>query len=152
MSDDAEITIRPVREKDRDGWAALRRKLFPDFDPPEIDEFFKTGCFDGFDQCAVFVADAGDALVGFVEASARPYAEGCATTPVAYLEAWYVDDRARGKGVGKRLVAAVEDWGRSLGFQEIASDTQPENTASRKAHAQLGFEEIEQIVCFAKKL
>ncbi|MEM9618283.1 MAG: GNAT family N-acetyltransferase [Pseudomonadota bacterium] len=152
MSNNAEIAIRPVRMQDRDGWAALRRKLFPNFDPPEIDEFFKTGCFDGFDQCAVFVADAGDALVGFAEASARPYAEGCATTPVAYLEAWYVDDRARGKGVGKRLVTAVEDWGRSQGFQEIASDTQPENTTSRKAHAQLGFEEIEQIVCFAKAL
>lgn len=153
MPDAADIRIRPVRPEDRAGWAALRRKLFPDFAPPEIDVFFETGCFDGFALCAVLVAEApGGALVGFAEASARLYAEGCDTTPVAYLEGWYVEDAWRGAGVGRLLVEGVEEWGRAHGMKEIASDTQPENAISRKAHAQLGFEEIEQIVCFAKKL
>ena len=152
MTKNMEVTIRPVQMSDKDAWAGLRRKLFPNFDPPEIDEFFETGCFDGFDKCAVFVADSGDRLVGFAEASARPYAEGCATTPVAYLEAWYVDAAVRNTGVGRRLVDAVADWGRAEGMREFASDAEIDNFTSHKAHAALGFEEVERIVCFAKTL
>lgn len=146
------IHIRPVRPEDRDAWARMRRALFPDFDPPEIDDFFKTGRFDGFEHCEVFVAETDGALIGFAEASARPYADGCATTPVAYLEAWYVEPVARAEGVGAMLVAAVEDWGRAKGFTEIASDADIDNHLSQKAHAALGFEEAGRNVCFAKKL
>lgn len=153
MSPKAEkVQIRPVQPGDRDQWAHLRRALFPDFEPPEIDEFFKTGRFDGFEQCEVFVAETGGELVGFAEASARPYADGCSTFPVAYLEAWYVEPATRAKGVGAMLVAAVEDWGRSKGFQEIASDADINNQLSHKAHQALGFVETDRIICFAKKL
>ena len=149
----ADIRVRPVRPEDRAGWSALRRKLFPDFDPPEIDGFYANGRFNGFERSAVFVAEAPDgALVGLAEASARPYAEGCATTPVAYLEAWFVEDDWRQCGVGKKLVDAVETWGRSLGLKEIASDADINNLLSHSAHQALGFEEVERIVCFAKKL
>jgi len=149
----SDIRIRPVRREDRGEWSRMRRVLFPDFDPPEIDEFFETGRFDGFEQCAVFVAETSSgALVGFAEASARPYADGCATTPVAYLEGWYVDEAQRRNGVGAMLVRAVEDWGRALGFSEIASDADINNHTSQKAHAALGFAETDRIVCFAKWL
>lgn len=152
MSEDG-IRIRPVRPEDRDGWAAMRRTLFGDFDPPEIDGFLATGRFDGFDRCAVFVAQTpGGALVGFAEASARPYAEGCETTPVGYLEGWFVEEGWRGRGVGAKLVRAVEDWARAQGLTEIASDADIANHASHKAHAALGFQEAERIVCFAKAL
>ena len=152
MSNEMKVVIRPVEPTDKGAWARLRRKLFPDFDPPEIDEFFETGCFDGFDKCAVFVAEAEGRLVGFAEASARPYAEGCTTTPVTYLEAWYVDEEARILGVGRCLVDAVADWGRSKGMREFASDAEINNLTSHSAHGAVGFEEVERIVCFAKSL
>src|SRR5262249_44408301 len=44
--------------------------------------------------------------VGFAELSVRPFAEGCRTSPVAYLEGWYVAPGARRKGVGRRLARA----------------------------------------------
>ncbi len=147
-----EIRVRPVRLEDRAEWTRMRRVLFPDFDPPEIDVFFETGRFDGFELCAVFVAEAQDGLIGFAEASARPYAEGCDTAPVAYLEAWHVDEAHRRKGVGARLVAAVENWGRAHGMTEFASDALTDNVVSHNAHKALGFVEVERIVCFAKKL
>ena len=153
MSGQETIMVRPVKPEDKTEWARMRRRLFPDFDPPEIDEFFENGGFPGFANSAVFVAEAAeDALVGFAEATARPYAEGCLNTPVAYLEGWYVDEPKRRSGVGTALVAAVEDWARANGMQEIASDALPENAVSLKAHAALGFREIERIVCMAKKL
>ena len=151
-TDAATVTIRPVRRADREAWARMRRVLFPDFDPPEIDRFFDNGHFDGFEQSAVLIAESEGVPAGFAEATTRPYADGCATTPIAYLEAWFVEPGFRGRGVGAALVGAVEDWGRSLGLSEIASDTEVTNHRSQKAHAALGFEEADRIVCFTKRL
>ena len=148
-----EIKIRSVRPEDKDAWARMRRHLFPDFDPPEIDQFYSTGSFDGFDQCEVFVAETADGdLAGFAEASARPYAEGCSSTPVAYLEAWFVEEAWRKTGVGRQLVDAVEAWARERGMTELASDAEITNSLSHKAHGALGFHETDRIVCFFKKL
>ena len=53
--------------------------------------------------------------------SLRPYAEGCATTPVAFLEAWFVSPERRRRGVGRALVATAEAWARGRGCHEFAN-------------------------------
>ena len=82
--------------------------------------------------------DAGRAL-GFAELSLRSYAEGCDTDNVAFLEGWFVVPDARGRGVGRALIAACEKWARSQGCTEFASDAQPDNETSIAAHLALGF-------------
>lgn len=105
------------------------------------------------DPVITFVAEVEPGkLAGFAEASLRPWAEGCSDTPVPYLEGWYVDEEFRGSGIGGNLVNAVEAWARKMGFDELASDTEIENTESQQAHYRLGFEKIETIICFMKKL
>jgi aminoglycoside 6'-N-acetyltransferase I len=82
----------------------------------------------------------------------RPYADGCSTRPVGYLEGWYVDSDVRRQGVGRALVAAAEAWARTQGCREMASDTHLDNMVSRHAHARLGYAEIEHLVHFRKSL
>lgn len=103
---------------------------------------------------AVLVAAAGrsQSIVGFAEISRRAYAEGCETSPVGFLEGWYVAPEYRQQGVGRALVAAVEVWAQSLGCREFASDALAENTISAAAHRALGFEEVVIIRCFRKGL
>ena len=91
-------------------------------------------------------------LGGFLEAGTRKYAEGCDTSPVGYIEGWYVDEDLRGKGIGKALVKAAEDWTRLQGLTEMASDTWLDNEVSIQAHLKMGYEETERLVHFAKKL
>jgi aminoglycoside 6'-N-acetyltransferase I len=101
----------------------------------------------------VFVADRGDAgLAGFVEARMRPYADGCDTSPVGFVEGWFVDADVRRRGFGAKLISAAEVWAISRGCLEIASDTELHNEVSRAAHAGLGFDEIEHVVRFHKRL
>lgn len=95
--------------------------------------------------------DANDPL-GFAELSLRPCAEGCTTSPVAYLEGWYVTPDARHRGVGRRLIEAAEDWGRRQGCGELASDTTLDNTVSAAAHGAAGFEDAGIVRCFRKGL
>ena len=103
-------------------------------------------------QIILVAESASGALVGMLELSMRISAEGCASSPVPFVEAWYVAAEARMQGVGRKLMEAAERWAMARGFKEIASDTQLANGASQDAHAKLGFEEVERLVCFRKPL
>lgn len=105
------------------------------------------------DSQAVFVAVRdGGGLGGFAEVSIHPHALGCETQPVGYLEGWWVDADLRRTGVGRRLVAAAEDWARAKGCREMASDTDVGKDASIAAHAALGYQQVGQVIPFKKRL
>jgi aminoglycoside 6'-N-acetyltransferase I len=55
-------------------------------------------------------------------------------------------------GIGGKLIAAAENWARSKGCTEIASDAEWDNVGSQQAHCRLGYSEVEKIVCFRKDL
>lgn len=116
----------------------------------EIERFFAG---ESHEPLAVLLAfDAAGAALGFVELSIRNVAESCETDRVAYLEGWYVEPDVRRRGIGRALVRAAEDWGRTQGCTEFASDTEIENAASAAAHTALGFEEVDRVRCFRKRL
>ena len=91
-------------------------------------------------------------MCGLVEVGSRPYAEDCETSPVGYIEGWWVDDDMRRHGVGRALLATAEDWARGMGYTEMASDALLDNLTSHAAHRACGYEEVERLVCFRKPL
>lgn len=104
------------------------------------------------DNDAVFFAFIEDQLAGMIEARIREYGEGCETSPVGYIEAWFVQEEYRGKNVAGVLTQAAENWAREKGCTEMASDTWLDNNASIRAHIKLGYDEVERLVHFVKKL
>src|SRR3954462_6587504 len=146
--------VRAVTPADLERWADLRQALWAD--QPRNELAAEAGAYldgRGFMLEAVFVAvDETDRAVGFAELSLRPYAEGCSTTPVGFLEGWFVAPEWRARGVGAALVSAAEDWARRQGCCEFASDTTYDNAAGAAAHTALGFEEVERLRCFRKPL
>ena len=146
------MIVRAVRAADADQWRRMRDALWPDAagtHASEIQQFF--GDSSGGRE-AVLVAEQAGAILGFVELSLRAYAEGCDTSPVAYLEGWFVSPDARGSGLGRALLRAAEEWGRAQGCAEFASDTEAEDTPSANAHRACGFEDASLIRCFRKKI
>jgi len=148
------MNIRPATRADRDEWLRMRLQLYPDSTPDEIDEWLDNAEHGTLRVgVAVFVADRGDGrLAGFIELSLRSYAEGCLSTPVAFVEGWYVDSDVRRQGLGAELIRTAERWARARGLTELASDTTIDNAVSRSAHLALGFEEVERQICFRKSL
>jgi len=71
---------------------------------------------------------------------------------VGYLEGWYVAEHARRQGIGAGLVAAAEDWARSRGCTEMASDTELANRVGEAAHLRLGYEVAARVTAFRKRL
>ena len=100
-----------------------------------------------------FLAVDNDEVAGFAEASLRrDYVNGCETSPVAFLEGIYVRPRCRRRGLGRGLIAAVEQWGREQGCSELGSDALLANEVSHRFHGGAGFEEAERVVYFRKPL
>jgi len=142
------MTIREATSADCDEWLKLRFALWPQ----------ESGLATGMDEILAdpeqtcYLASDGGHTIGFIEMSLRRYAEGCETSPVAFVEGWFVSEERREHGVGAALLAAGEAWGRAKGCTELGSDTEIWRTLSREVHKKLGFEEVEEIVAFRKSL
>jgi len=102
----------------------------------------------------ILVAEASDRiLAGFLEIDLRSHADGCnPSRPVAYIEGWYVAENHRHKGIGRKLLYVAEDWARSQGCVEVASDTWVDNEVSQRVHEALGYEVVDRCVHYRKTL
>ncbi|MFN2567119.1 MAG: hypothetical protein ABR499_19145 [Gemmatimonadaceae bacterium] len=88
------MRIRPYADADWPEWLRMSLALFPDEPPEEIERGMRDTLANP--RAAVFIAVREDATAcGFVEVGERSYAEGCETSPVGYVEAWYVDADVR---------------------------------------------------------
>jgi GNAT superfamily N-acetyltransferase len=102
----------------------------------------RTGCFRGRPRTSR----------GLVDASLREIAEGCATSPVGYIEGIYVRPECRRQGIDRALVAAAEAWAISRGCSEMASDCLLENSESEFFHRELGYSVVERLIHFRRAL
>jgi aminoglycoside 6'-N-acetyltransferase I len=146
------VRIIPLKRSQIPEWQRLRSGLWPDI-PPEEHRKDMVDILSDLEFNAVFVAvDPAKRLLGFVEVSMRLTAEGCESSPIGYLEGWYVEPQHRGKGIGRALVDKAEAWALAHGCKEMASDAESTNRLGRMAHERLGYEEIEVLAHYRKSL
>jgi aminoglycoside 6'-N-acetyltransferase I len=151
------LPIRRAKHSDLAQLAPLRAALWPDSSAQEHAqelELILAGKFPGILPLVIFVSEAsGGGLLGFIEVGLRSHADGCDQShPVGFIEGWFVAEGHRRQGSGAALVRAAEDWARSQGCLEMASDTQIENLLSQRAHAALGYEIAERCILYRKRL
>lgn len=149
---DTNYSTRPVHDSDLSEWLRLRKQLWDE----NADDDHKAEMLDILghpESQLVLVADAGDGhLIGFLEASIRPFVEDCQTDHVGYLEGWFVEPEHRRTGVGGQLVSNAEKWAIQKGCTEMASDAEIGNTGSLAAHRRLGYDETSRLVHLRKDL
>jgi len=131
----------------------MRTALWPNHSDGEHARDIANLLADAGETINLIARNADGVALGFAEAALRrDYVNGCKTSPVAFLEGIFVKPEARGRGVARALVGAVEAWARERGCTEFASDAAPENFASLDMHRALGFEETQRVVFFRKIL
>jgi aminoglycoside 6'-N-acetyltransferase I len=145
------MPIRPYSEEDFAELLRMSLALFPDATAQEHERDLRAIL--AREDAAVFIAlrDNGTPA-GFVEVGTRPYVDGCDTSPVGFIEAWYVDPDVRRTGIGGALLRAAEDWARARGYTEMGSDALLDNVLSHRAHEANGYMEVERAVRFRKVL
>ena len=145
------MRIRRWREADRPELVRMSLALFPEGSAEGLE-----GDIDviaGREDAEIFVVERSNGLLcGFVEVGSRPYVDGCDSSPVGYIEAWYVDDDVRRTGIGRTLLNTAEDWAVARGYTEMGSDSLLANEVSYRAHRASGYDEVDRVVQYRKDL
>lgn len=150
------VNIRPGLPADLAAVTQLCAALWPDAPEAEHEEHVAailSGKPPSSMPLVLIVAEVDGDVVGFIEVGMRSHADGCDTrTPVGFVEGWYVQPQVRRRAVGRALMSAAEEWARSQGARELASDTWLDSETSQRAHQALGFEVVDRVVNYRKAL
>lgn len=145
MPDDG-LTIRPATAGDREWILALAPRLH-DFGPPpyrsrgqmdravvaSIDEALSGARSDA----SVYVAESGGKRLGFIHLhGARDFFTGETHGHVSDI---VVAGEAEGRGVGRALMAAAEDWARAHHYRLLSLHVFDGNARARAFYRQLGY-------------
>jgi aminoglycoside 6'-N-acetyltransferase I len=141
------VVIRPYASADYAEWRRMRTALWPSQTEDEMAAWLART-----DTAIIVAVRTTGSLCGFVEVGERTNADGCESSPVAYVEGWWVDDDVRRQRIGARLIEGAESFARSRGYRELGSDTETHNVISQRAHERLGFEELDRVVLYRKVL
>ena len=145
------MVIRKAEEKDLPIIAELACRLWPCHTAEEMQEEMSEILRKP--DAAFFLAFTETGAAGFVQCQLRrDYVEGTDHSPVGYLEGIYVEPACRGKGLARQLLSTCEDWAKTRGCTEFASDCELTNTESLRFHLNTGFAEANRIICFVKKI
>jgi aminoglycoside 6'-N-acetyltransferase I len=149
--------VRQAQTSDQHDLAKMRELLWPDSSieehRKEVDAVLRTGRYGTLPMAILVSQDGGGALTGFLEVGLRSHADGCDTAqPVGFVEGWFVHEAFRRQGIGKALMQFAEEWARSHGCQEMASDTWIDDERSQRTHQALGFEVVDRCVHFRKTI
>jgi GNAT superfamily N-acetyltransferase len=132
-----DVVIRPPRPTDSAAIASLMGELgypaWPDEIPPRLKELALDA-----KSSAVWVAELDGEAVGIV--TARQFPAIHQSTPVVWLTVLVVAERARGRGVGTRLVNEVEEWARDQGARRIALTSALHREEAHDFYRRLGYE------------
>lgn len=104
-------------------------------------------------DAVAFILFIEEQAVGFAQCQLRhDYVEGTNTSPVGYLEGIFVEKEFRHKGYASELLLKCEDWVKTKGCLQFASDCELDNIDSLAFHLKVGFTEANRIICFTKQL
>ena len=105
--------------------------------PDEIPARLKELALDA-QSSVVWIAELEGTVVGIATAKKFPAIHQSA--PVVWLTVLVVSEKARGRGVGKRLVAEAEEWARDQGARKIALTSALHREEAHDFYKRLGYE------------
>ncbi|MFF3466883.1 GNAT family N-acetyltransferase [Streptomyces sp. NPDC001984] len=128
-----QVRMRPATEQDLPRLARLDEQIFKEFTYP----FFVLRQL--MDVCGddLLVLDDGTELLGYVLTGTRPDRKR------SWILGLGVDERLRGRGMGRRLMEAALELMRAEGVVEAALTVDPENAPARALYNAFGFVQVD---------
>ena len=150
------LDIAEVTLADLDEWVAMALLLWPDEElsaqqaQMEMEAELEGSLRSPRDTAFIGRGRSGRAIAFLNLSLCEEYVPGATHFPVAYVEGIYVAPSARKAGIGAALMKKAEAWATDNGCTQLASDVLIENEESCQFHTQVGFTEVERVVCFIK--
>lgn len=131
------VRVRPPRPTDAADIAGLMGELGYPAWPDEIPARLKELALDA-QTSAMWIAELDGNVAGI--ATVKKFPAIHQSTPVVWLTVLVVSEKARGRGVGKRLVAEAEEWARDQGARKIALTSALHREEAHDFYKRLGYE------------
>ena len=96
----------------------------------------------GEDGTLLLVAEENSEIVGFLFGFLNP--SPVQKRPTALLDALFVCEEHRSKGIGKALALRFREWSKEQGIYAIELKVMSQNTAALRLYESLGFSEIKK--------
>ena len=142
------MRVRPMTPGDTEAVAELAGQLGYPSTPAEIERRFRA--IDGDPDSTVMIAEDGRGTVlAWVHVFANHLLESDGAAEVGGL---VVDSRARGQGVGKRLMEAAESWAREHGYTKVCVRSNTIRLETHKFYQHLGYTILKSQHKFQKSL
>lgn len=143
------IRIRPAEDGDRDFMFTLAPRMAEVADLPWHEardliafqhRFMLSALARPRSETVTLIAedDAG-ARLGFIHGESST--DSVTLEPCGYVTLLALTREAEGRGIARRLMAAVEDWARSKGFRLLGLDVFANNRRARALYRRLGYQE-----------
>ncbi len=132
------VAVRVVRPTDWEAWQPLWQGYLTFYKATlaaEVTEATWQRFFDPLERLDAIVAERDGRLIGF--AHYLLHRSTWAPVCYCYLEDLFVEPSARGGGVGRALIAAVEAAGRDAGASRLYWTTHETNQAAQKLYNQV---------------
>lgn len=129
------ISLRPFRPVDLDMLAVVDQACFP---PGIAYTRAELAGFIGQRNAKTWVAEAEEEIVGFVVAE-RPARQVAHLITIDVVELW------RRRGVGAKLMDAVEGWASEQGLRMIYLETAEDNSSAQRFYQKRGYVQIESL-------
>lgn len=132
------IHIRPFAAFDRGAWDAMWADYLAFYKtglPPEVSADTWARFLAPAPNHIGLIAEAEGATLGFAHAILHPGT--WSAKPVCYLEDLFVNESARGRGVGRALIEALAERGRAEGWLRLYWQTASDNATARALYDKL---------------
>jgi GNAT superfamily N-acetyltransferase len=139
--------IRPATVTDAAAMASLSDQLGYPAEPAEIRE--RLSDILSRDGHAVFVAEEGGAVTGWIHVAGRRLVEIEAFAEIGGL---VVDAARRGRGIGTQLLKAAEAWSSRMGYATLRVRSNMFREDAHRFYEQRGFQGAKRQAVFVKNL
>ena len=142
-----DVIVRDARLTDDEALAGLSEQLGYPRSPEALRVVLEENLREP--RVRILVAEVGGAVVGWVglEILNRFY-----TDPYVDITGFVVEASMRNQGIGRRLMAAAEEWARSQGISAVKLKSNKKRTAAHRFYEACGYRLTKEQVCYAKTL
>lgn len=103
----------------------------------------KMRLYDALKKNGMFVAIEGDQVIGLCLADISIEPTGASN---GYIKSVIIDENARGKGVGKKLLKEAIDYLSTMDVDAILVNVRGETEGARKLYEKMGFKELYRVL------
>lgn len=140
------LTVRMVLEKDNDHLASMIKKVFEEHDAPKEGTVYSdpttNDLFQLFreDRSVLWVAEDGGQILGCCGVYPTPGLDD----DCAELVKFYLESKARGKGLGKSLMMKCFESAKEMGYRRLYLESLPQFSKAVSMYENLGFERLDK--------